>query len=215
MVPCGARGADRFRDHARSRLGQRGEDAAGVEPARTVDREQLVPVDVAGAQRGRGGVPAVGHPDGAAHAEAALGEIEPVTHLAARSVERAPEHVAGIDAALEHAVLDEPSDLIVDERCHDGCAQAEAAPQPAHDVVFAASLPDAEATCIADASFARVEAKHHLAERDDVVPRLHACTPSAIASAVSSVTASQSRASRSFDVTIQLPPIAMTCGSRR
>ena len=57
------------------------------------------------------------------------------------------------------------------QRRHDRRAQAEAAPQPPRDVVLAAALPDPERAGVADPTLARIEAQHHLAERDDVVAR--------------------------------------------
>ena len=54
---------------------QRGEDAAGVEPARAEFSEDVFPVDVAGLELRGGGVAAVRVADGAADAKAALGEI--------------------------------------------------------------------------------------------------------------------------------------------
>ena len=131
--------------------------------------EQVVPVDVAWRQAAGCRVPAVGDPDGAAHAEAALGEVEPVAHVAPDAVEGHPRQEGGVDAALQHEVLEQPADLVVDERGHDRGAQAEAAPQPARHVVLAAALPDPERARVADASLTGIEPQHDLAERDQVV----------------------------------------------
>ena len=70
-----------------------------------------------------------------------------------------------IDAALKHQVLHQPADGIVGERRHDRRVQAEAAPQPARDVVFAAAFPDLESARRVDAPVAGIEPQHHLAER--------------------------------------------------
>ena len=76
----------------------------------------------------------------------------------------------------------------------------------------------------ADAPLAGVEAEHDLAERDQVVAALlggaeledaHGVRPSASASAVSRSTSAQFPAASSGGATIQLPPIATTCGSAR
>ena len=125
--------------------------------------------------------------------------------------------MARVDAALQHAILDESSDLVVDEGRHDCGAKAEAPSQSARDVVLAAAFPDPERSSVADPSLTRIEPQHHLTERDDVEARIcgHAMTARPIASAVSRVTAFQLRSARSFDATIQLPPIASTGGSRR
>src|SRR4051794_22172445 len=142
---------------------------------------------------------AVGHADCAAHAEAALREVQAVPHPSTRAVEGKPRDVGRVDAALENEILHESADLVVDERGDDGCTKAEAAPQPARDVVFAATFPGTESPRVADSSLARVEAQHHF-ERHEVVaagsrsldldrwPRLaHADPAAASAAAVSSV----------------------------
>ena len=48
--------------------------------------KMLIPVDVAGLELRDGGVAAIGAADGAAHAEAALGEVQAVAHAAADAV---------------------------------------------------------------------------------------------------------------------------------
>ena len=80
MVPCSSRRLHRLVRDRRRRLGQRAEDAAGVEPARAVLAEHLVPVDVARLQLRDRRVAAVGAADAAARAEAALGEVQAVAH---------------------------------------------------------------------------------------------------------------------------------------
>ena len=71
--------------------GERGEDAAGVEPARAVlGAEDRFPVEIAGLDLADGGVAAVGAAGGGAHAEAALGKVEAVAHGAAHAVVRDP-----------------------------------------------------------------------------------------------------------------------------
>ena len=72
-----------------------------------------------------------------------------------------------LDAALEHQVFDEASDRVVGERRHDGCRQAEAAAQPAGDVVLAAAFPGLERAGRANTPVTRIEAQHDLAERDE------------------------------------------------
>ena len=77
-----------------------------------------------------------------------------------------------VDAALQDEVLEQPADLVVDERGDDGSAQPEAAPQPARDVVLAAALPDAERAGGAHPPLAGIQPEHDLAERDEVVAAL-------------------------------------------
>jgi hypothetical protein len=101
-------------------LGERGEDAAGVEPAHAEFAEDVVPVEVARLELRGGGVAAVGVADGATDAEAALGEVEAVAHGAADAVVLAPLDEVGGDAALHDEVLDEVADLVVDEGGADG-----------------------------------------------------------------------------------------------
>ncbi len=79
--------------------------------------------------------------------------------------------MTGVHAARVDERLDEPSDVVVDQRRDDGGAQAEAAAQGAGDVVLAASLPHVEGPGSADARVPGIETQHHLAERDAVPPR--------------------------------------------
>ena len=75
MVPYSAGFLDSLDDQGRGGVAERGENAAGVEPARAQFAENAVPVEVAGLELAGGGMAAVGNADRAAHAEAALGEI--------------------------------------------------------------------------------------------------------------------------------------------
>ena len=70
-------------------------------------------------------------------------KLRPLRTVAADAVVLHPAH-ALLDAALQHQVLDEAADRVVGERRDDGGRQAEAAPQPARDVVLAAALPGLE-----------------------------------------------------------------------
>ena len=80
--------------------------------------------------------------------------------------------MAGVHAAGLHQRLDEPSDVVVDERRDDGGAQTEATSQGAGDVVLTAAFPDVERAGGADACVARIESQHHLAEGDAIPARL-------------------------------------------
>ena len=68
------------------------------------------------------------------------------------------------DAALEHQVFHQASHRVVGQRGHDGGVEAEAALQPARDVVLAAAFPHLERASGMDAAIARVEPQHHLAQ---------------------------------------------------
>ena len=70
---------------------------------------------------------------------------------------------------MQNEILDQPAHVVVGERGGDGGFHAEAASQPAGDVVFAAAFPDLELAGAADAAFARIEAEHDFSERDQVV----------------------------------------------
>ncbi len=59
-------------------------------------------------------------------------------------------------------------DRVVRDRGDERRAEPEAAAQAAGDVVLAAALPDLEAAGGADARVSRIQAQHHLAERDEV-----------------------------------------------
>ena len=99
-------GLDGFDGEFGGRVGKRGEDAAGVKPAHAELAEDVIPVDVAGLELRRGGVAAVGIADGAANAEAALGEVQAVANGAADAVVFAPLDEVGGDAALHDEILD-------------------------------------------------------------------------------------------------------------
>ncbi len=136
-----------------------------------------------------------------------------------------PAQERRVDSALEDEVLDESSDVVVDERRHHRGAQAEAPAQPTCDVVLAASFPDVERAGVPDPPVSRVEPQHHLAECDEVEPALargsqherHDVAAAAIAtaSAVSRRIASKSPAVTRSGATIQLPPTAATLGTDR
>ena len=158
-----------FDGHFGGGFGEGREDAAGVEPAGTSRAEDVVPVDVARLHPGSGGVAAVGDALGAANAEAAFGEVESVAHGAADAVVRGPVEKGGVDAALEDEVFDETADFVVGEGRDDCRAHAEAATQPASDVVFAAAFPGLEGAGRAHAAFTGVETEHDFSEGDEVV----------------------------------------------
>ena len=149
--------------------GERGEDAAGVEPAGTIVlTEDCLPVEVAGLDLADGGVAAVRAARGRAHAEAAFSEVEAVAHGAADAVVGDPLEQGGVDAALEDEVFDEAADGVLSERGSDGGAQAEAAAQAAGHVVLAAAFPNGEVAGGVDAALAGVEAQHDFAQTQRV-----------------------------------------------
>ena len=128
---------------------------------------------------------------------------------------------------MEHEVLEQPADVVVDERGDDRGAQAEAAAQAARDVVLAAALPDAKRAGRAHASFAWIKAQHDLAERDEVVaarlggpdrrarswPGLRGDENGLLGEARHGREIAVRRSSAG--ATIQLPPTAATEGRRR
>ena len=168
-MPVAARCIHGFGGDVGSRCRERGEDAAGVKPARAVlVAEDRLPIEVAGLDLADGGVAAIGAAGGGAHAESALGEVEAVAHGAADAVVRNPVEQGGIDAALQDEVFNEAADGVVGERGGDGGAQAEAAAQAAGHVVFAAALPHLELARGVDAAFAGIEAEHDFAEAEAI-----------------------------------------------
>ena len=145
---------------------KRGEDAAGVEPAHAELAEDVIPIDVAGLELRGGGVAAVRVADRAADAEAALGEVESVSNRAADAVVVAPLDEVGGHAALHDEILDQMADLVVHERGDHGGLVAEAFPQAARGVVFAAAFPDLEVAGGADPAFTGIETEHDFAQGD-------------------------------------------------
>ena len=168
-MPCAARGIHGFGGHFRGGRGERREDAAGVEPARAVfAAKDRSPVEIAGLYLADGGVAAIGTSDRGAHAEAALGEVEPVAHGAAYAVEGNPLEQRSVDAALQDQVFDEAAHGVLGKHGGDRGAQAEAAAQPARHVVLAASLPHGELARGVDAAFAGIETQHDFAQAQTI-----------------------------------------------
>ena len=149
--------------------GERGEDAAGVEPLRGVlVSEYRGPIKIAGVELADRGVAAVGTAGGGADAEAALSEVKSVADGASDAVVGNPLDEGGIDAALEDEVFNEAANGIVGQSSGDGGAEREAAAQASGHVVFAAAFPDLEVASGVDAAFAGIEAEHDFAERETV-----------------------------------------------
>ena len=66
--------------------------------------------------------------DGPARAEAALGEVQAIADSAPDAIELDPAEVRQIDAALQHQILDEPTDGVIGQRGDDRRTLPEAAP---------------------------------------------------------------------------------------
>ena len=126
-MPWRVGGVDGFGDDLRRRLREPGEDPARVEPAHPERAEEVLPVDVARPQLRRRRVPAVGHPQRASDAEAALGEVEAVADGTTDAVRGDPADEGRVDASLQDEVLEQPPDLVVGKRGDDCRALAEAA----------------------------------------------------------------------------------------
>ena len=157
-------------DHDAGRgVGERGEDAARVEPAAAELAEDHVEVDVARFELGDRRVAAVGAAHRAADAVAAFREVQAVADLAPHAVIRNPLDEGDVHAALEHEILNETADRIIRERRDRARAEAEAAAESARHVVLAAAFPHIELAGGMDAARARIEAEHDLSEREDVV----------------------------------------------
>ena len=166
VLPGGLHGFDH---ELGRRVAQRGENAARVQPARAKFAEDVVPIEVARLELAGGAVAAVGNAHRAPHPEAALGEIQAVAHRPPHAVVWHPLDELGGDTALEDEVLEQPADVVVRERGADGGPQAEAAPQAAGDIVFAAAFPDFELARGAHAPLAGVQPQHDFPQRNQIV----------------------------------------------
>ena len=98
------------------RVAQRRENAAGVQPAHADLAEDVVPIEITGFELAGGGIATVRNAHRAAHAETALGEIQPVADRAAHAVERHPLDEVRVHAALQNEILQQPADVVVGER---------------------------------------------------------------------------------------------------
>src|SRR5215472_5789739 len=81
-------------------LGERGKDAAGVEPARAQRSEYLVPVEVAGFKLRDCGMAAIRATKSGAHTIAAFSEVQTVAHRTADTVIFHPAHQRLVDTTL-------------------------------------------------------------------------------------------------------------------
>src|SRR6266850_528790 len=132
--------------------------------------EQTLPINLPRFHLRDRGVTAVRASERGAYAETSLGEIEAVTRATADAVVSNPADPREVDSALQDEIFDQPADGIVDQRGDNGRAQAEAAAKTTGHVVLAAALPHLKRASGGHATFSRVEAQHHLAEADEVMP---------------------------------------------
>ncbi len=139
-----------------------------MQPARSLLAKDLIPINLPRLQLCNGRVAAVRTAQPGTYAKTALGKVESIAHGAAHAIIRSPDQMRKIDAALQHQVFQQPTDGIVGQRGHNGRAQPKAAAQPARHVVLTAALPSLKAARGGDASLARVQAQHHLAQTHQI-----------------------------------------------
>jgi hypothetical protein len=156
--------------HVARRLRECREDATGVKPAHTETTEDVLPVDVARPELGRGTVPAIRAADRAANAEAPLREVQPVAHGATDAVGWHPLDQRGVDASLENQVLQQEAHLVADAGSDHRRPLAEAPPQTAGHVVLAAALPHPKLAGAANPALTRIQTEHDLPQGENVVP---------------------------------------------
>ena len=171
------RSLHRFQRNVRRRRRQRAENSAGVQPARAVLSKNFIPVEIAGLQMRNRRVSAIVRARRRAYAESALRKIQSVARRSADAIVRHPAHVRLIDATLIQQVLQ--------QACPTGSSanavtiariEAEAALQPARDVVFAAALANLEAARGRNAPVARIEPHHHFAKTHEVPAAILLCS---------------------------------------
>src|SRR5271166_6533747 len=107
-------------------------------------------------------MPAIRTSERRAQAESPLCKIQPIADAPAHSVIRHPAHIFLANAALQHQVLDKPSDRIVRKGCDHRGFEPKAASKAAGDVVLASTFPHPKMTSRRDALIARIEAQHDL-----------------------------------------------------
>ena len=131
-----------------------------------------LPVKVAWLYLADGRMSSIGATGSGANAESALSKIQAVAHCPANAVKRNPPEQRRVHAALQDAVLHKAAHLVVGQSRSNHGSQAKTAPQPACHVILAAALPHLKLTSGVGASFAGIEAKHHLAEAQAIpLPR--------------------------------------------
>src|SRR6185503_2574882 len=97
-----------------------------------------------------------------------FGEVETVANCASDAVEVNPLQVRLVHAALVDQILDQAAHGVVRQCSDDRGVHAKASLQAARDVVLTATLPNLEVTRGRNASLARIEPQHHLAEAHNV-----------------------------------------------
>ena len=170
--------------------------------------------------------PAVGDAHRAAHAEAALGEVEAVADGAADAVEGDPpdERVSTPPCRMKSSIS-RPTSLSA-KAVTTAVRLPKQRRRPRATLYSPPPSQTRNLRAVRIASLAGIEAEHDLAERDDV-ERTFLCRPDGQAAHGSSplprrtasrakrVTVAKSRAAISSSATIQLPPTAATDGSAR
>jgi len=155
--------------NVRSGGGECGEDAAGVEPLRTVfGAEDRGPVKIARLELADCGKAAVRAAGGGTEAESTLGKVDAVANRPAYAVIGQPFEQGRVHAALKHEVFDQAANGVIGQCCGDGGTQSEASAQAASNVVLAATFPDLKLARGVYPVFAGVEAKHHFAQAEAV-----------------------------------------------
>lgn len=102
------------------------------------------------------------------HAKSPLGEIQTVANGAAHAVVIDPTDQALVYATLVDEVLQQTPNGIVGECRNDGSVEAKATLQSASHVILASTLRNFKVACSPNPSVPRVEAKHDLAQTDEV-----------------------------------------------
>ncbi len=145
--------------------GERGEDAAGVEPAHAT-RKNRPPVHVAGFHLRRGLVAAVIENDRRTNALPAIavdgGHVGPA-HAVVFEV-----FVEGLDAHGAHAFCDQFADGVVDHGGDDAGPHAEAVGEIGGDIELAATDMDAAFGCLAEGDDTGIEAVHQGTQRQKI-----------------------------------------------
>jgi hypothetical protein len=128
----------------------------------------VLPIEVAGLAVGDRRIATVRAADSGAHAEASLGEVQPVAHRPANAIVGYPADERSIDTSLKNQIFEQLSDGISCKGCNNGGAHAEASSQSTSNVVFSAALPGAEVSSGMDSLLAGIEPEHYFAETDAV-----------------------------------------------
>src|SRR5882724_601960 len=101
-------------------------------------------------------------------AKSTVGKIQSISGLSTYSIVVNPPNAGLVNTSLIHQVLNQATNRIVDQCGDDGGVQPKAALEPTRNVVFPATFPYLEFSCMRNPGFSRIKPKHHFPQGNQV-----------------------------------------------